>query len=73
MVGYESEKVSDHCREACAAVGLPKPAIISNDDYSSTNTAKSLLCAVRAVPALAQTGFLLVDGDLLVGDGALTP
>jgi len=25
---------------------------------------------VRAVPALAQTGFLLVDGDLLVGDGA---
>ena len=60
VVGYEV-KATDHCPEACAAVGLPKPAIISNDDYSST-TAKSSCCS-GAVPALANQ-ILLVDGDL---------
>jgi len=70
VVGFEVDTVTAHARAACSAAGLAAPAIVTNEGYRTTNTSKSLLLAVKAVPALARTGFLLTDGDLVLSDAA---
>jgi 2-aminoethylphosphonate-pyruvate transaminase len=64
VVGYQSERLSEHLQEVTERLGV-ELQLLCNPDYASTSTAYSTRLAEQWIK---DESFLLIDGDLVTTD-----